>query len=94
MAVLDNVLWRGEPIKAVIKFDKNTEYTVYTDLSLGNTGNFIKNINFGLREGNSNVNPLGISTSNNINMQVYDADDNLSPANQNSIYYGKVVNGV
>ena len=42
VAVLDNVLWRGEPIKAVIKFDKNTEYTVYTDLSLGNTDNFIK----------------------------------------------------
>ena len=94
MAVLDNVLWRGEPIKAVIKFDKNTEYTVYTDLSLGNTDNFIKNINFGLSEGNSNVNPLGISTSNNISMQVYDADDNLSPANPESIYYGKVVNGV
>lgn len=94
MAILENTLWRGEPVKAVIKFDSNTEYTVYTDLSLGNTENFIKQINFDLNEGNNRVNPLGISTSNNINMQVYDTSDNLSPANTESIYYGKVVNGV
>lgn len=94
MAVLEHALWRGEPIKAVISFDANTKYTVYTDVALTDNNNFIKQIQFSLSEGNNRVNPLGISTSNNVTLQIYDAEDNLSPANKNSIYYGKVVNGV
>lgn len=94
MAVLEKALWNGEPIKAVIKFDSSTEYTVFTSLDASTSGNFIKQIQFSLSEGNNRVNPLGIATSNSITMQVYDKNDNLSPANKNSPYYGRIVNGV
>lgn len=94
LALLEHTLWRGEPIKAVISFDSNNIYTVYTDITLATDGNFIKQIQFSLAEGNNRVNPLGISTSNSVNIQIYDTEDNLSPANKNSKYYGKVVNGV
>lgn len=94
MAVIEDKIWHGEPIKAVIKFDDKTEYTVYTDFEHSTSENFIKEIKFSLSEGNSSVNPLGIAVSNSINMQIFDKDDNLSPVNKNSIYYGKVVNGV
>lgn len=94
MAVIDRKLWNGEPIKAVIKIDDNTEYTVYSDSLYGNTQNYIRSINFNLGEGNSNVNPLGISSSNSISLEIYDANDDLSPANKNSKYFGKIVNGI
>lgn len=94
MAVIEKIQWNGEPIKAIIKFDSSNPYIVYNDSSYDNSGNFIREIEFNLNEGNSNVNPLGISTSNSISMQLYDTEDNLSPANTKGKYYGKVVNGV
>lgn len=90
-----DVLWHGEPIKAVIHIDSNTDYTVYTDGSYDSyAGNMIKSIKFNLSEGNNKVNPLGIASSNSISMSIYDKDDNLSPANEQSPYYGKIVNGI
>lgn len=95
MAVLDTIYWKGEPLKLVIKFDKNNQYTVYSDKSYdSDSDNFIKEVNFNLSEGNSNVNPLGVAVSNSISMSLYDGNDYLSPANKKSPYYGKVVNGV
>lgn len=95
MAVLDTIYWKGEPLKLVIKFDKNTQYTVYSDKSYNSdSNNFIKEVTFNLSEGNSNVNPLGVAVSNSISMRIYDENDYLSPANKKSPYYGKVVNGV
>lgn len=94
MAIIEKIQWNGEPIKAVIKFDNDNKYVVYSDLDYADSENFIKEISFNLNEGNNNVNPLGVNTSNSISMQIYDACDNLSPANKNSKYYGKVVNGV
>lgn len=95
MSVLDTINWNGEPLKLVIKFDNNNLYTVYSDKYYdSNSNNFIKEVNFSLSEGNSKVNPLGIAVSNNINIKLYDENDYLSPANINSPYYGKIVNGV
>lgn len=94
MAVLDTINWKGEPLKLVIKFDDNNLYTVYSDKIYSSNNNFIKEVNFNLSEGNSSVNPLGIAVSNNISMKLYDENDYLSPANIDSPYYGKVVNGV
>lgn len=94
MAEIEKILWNGEPLRAVIKFDTNLIYTVYTYVDEQVNGNFIKQINFSLREGNSSVNPLGIATSNNISLQIYDANDYLSPLNTESPYYSKLVNGV
>jgi hypothetical protein len=95
VSILSNTTWQGEPLKLVINFGNNIYYTVYSDKSYDpNTNNFIKDADFSLSEGNTNVNPLGIAVSNNINLKVYDEDDALSPANINSIYYGKTVNGV
>ena len=28
MSVIENKYWQGEPLKAVIKFDENTEYMI------------------------------------------------------------------
>lgn len=94
MAVLKKQLWNGEPLKAVIKFGGGQTYTVFTSLDAGNSDNFIKQVDLNLGEGNSKVNPLGIATSNSINLQIYDKDDNLSPLNKKSPYYEKLVNGV
>lgn len=94
MAVIEKIQWNGEPIKAVIKFDNESPYIVYSDSRYDNSGNELREISFSLSEGNSNVNPLGVSTSNSISMQIFDTDDKLSPANINSRYFGKVVNGV
>lgn len=94
MALIEDVSWHGEPIKAVIHIDDSTEYTVYTDDDYSTSDNFIKQIKFSLSEGNNRVNPLGVSTSNTISLQVYDKDDALSPMNTSSKYYGKIVNGI
>lgn len=94
MAVITDKYWKGEPLKAVIKFDSTTNYTVYTNTEQSSNENWLYNASFSLSEGNNKVNPLGISTSNRVTLQIYDANDNLSPANINSPYYGKVVNGV
>lgn len=93
MGKLEAKLWRGEPIKAELQLGDST-YTVYTDSAYDNSGNFIKQINFSLTEGNDKVNPLGISSSNSITITIYDINDYLSPANTSSPYYGKTVNGV
>ena len=92
MLVIENKYWRGEPLKAVIKFDENTEYTVFTNTEQTSDSNWIYKASFSLSEGNNKVNPLGISTSNKVNLQIYDKDDSLSPANTKSTLYGKVVN--
>lgn len=94
MAVISTKTWQGEPLKAVIKFATGVEYTVYSDQKIASDGNWIYTADFSYKEGTSSVNPLGVSTSNTVNISIYDADDNLSPANTNSIYYGKIVNGV
>ena len=94
MAVIEDKYWKGEPLKAVIKFDESTNYTVYTNNEQTADENWLYNASFSLSEGNNKVNPLGVSTSNRVTLQIYDANDNLSPANTSSPYYGKVVNGV
>lgn len=99
MAVLTDKMWHGEPLRATIKFGENLDYTVYTDNSYApqaqqDSMNLLKQIDFSLSQGNARVNPLGIAVSNSISMQIYDADDSLSPINLNSPYYGKVVNGI
>ena len=94
MSVIENKYWQGEPLKAVIKFDENTEYTVFTNTEQTSDSNWIYKASFSLSEGNNKVNPLGISTSNRVTLQIYDKDDSLSPANTKSTLYGKVVNGV
>lgn len=93
MALITDVMWRGEPIKAILHLGSST-YTVYSDTRYSTDGNFIKQINFTLNEGNSNVNPLGISTSNSVTIQIYDMNDYLSPDNTKSPFFGKTVNGV
>lgn len=100
MADIENKIWNGEILKAVIKFDPSSslEYTVYTSLNTGTAtdikGNFIKDIEFSLSEGNDRVNPLGVAISNTISIEIFDSNDNLSPTNINSPYYGKIVNGI
>ena len=89
--VITNKYWNSENIKAVIKFDEVTEYEVYMDST---DDKFITRLDVTLNEGNSKVNPLGIMTSNSINICIYDADDSLSPSNEDSIYRDKIMNGV
>lgn len=89
---IENKYWRGEPLKAIIKFANSGNYTVYTDK--GESNNFINSAKFSLSEGNNRVNPLGVSMSNSVTLEIYDESDSLSPANTTSKYYGDIVNGV
>jgi hypothetical protein len=92
MAVISNKLWNGEYLKCVIKFDDNTTYTVYNNRA--NNNNFIYSASFSLKDGNTNVNPLGINESSVLYLKLYDVNDYLSPLNTNSPYYNKMNNGV
>ena len=94
MAELTKVTWNGEPIKVNIYFESDDVYTVSTVSNGLEADSFIKKISFAMSEGNNKVNPLGIATSNRISLQIYDKDDNLSPMNKSSIYYGKILNGI
>lgn len=89
--IIERALWNGEYIKANIYLDDSTVYTVDND---SDNVNFIKSISMDLSEGNNSVNPLGISSSNSIDIEIYDSLDRLSPGNIHSPYYGKTVNGV
>ena len=94
MATLNNKNWRGEPLKATIYFSDSLTYTVYNKKSYSDSPNFIESLSLRLTEGNNKVNPLGISSSNSITLKIFDMQDNLSPANKNSPYAGKMVNGI
>ena len=96
MAIISNKMWRGEYLKCVIKFDTNTTYTVYNNPDGGilNNVNYIESASFSLKDGNTNVNPLGINESSVLYLKLYDVDDYLSPLNTSSPYYGKMNNGV
>ena len=94
MAIITNKYWHGEPIKVVIKFNGVVVYTAYTKTPTNTDANWINKSTFSFSEGNNSVTPLGVATSNKATLEIYDAGDNLSPANTNGIYYGKCVNGV
>jgi hypothetical protein len=49
VALITDVMWRGEPIKATLHLGSST-YTVYSDTRYSTDGNFIKQINFTLNE--------------------------------------------
>lgn len=88
---IEDTLWRGEYIKAVIFFSDDDVYEVENN---NENSNFIKSLNISLSEGNNSVNPLGINSSSGIDIEIYDNDDYLSPGNVQSPYYGRTVNGV
>lgn len=95
MAVLSTEKWQGEPLKININFNDSTTYTVYSDKDYSpNSQNFIKSAKFHLSEGNNKVNPLGVATSNSLNLQIYDEDNYLNPSNTDSPYYGMMINGI
>ena len=48
MAVIEDKYWKGEPLKAVIKFDESTNYTVYTNNEQTADENWIYNASFSL----------------------------------------------
>ena len=89
-----DVLWKGEPLKAIFHFGNNNDYTVYTDKQYDASGNIINKVSFRLSESNTAVNPMGICSSNSMSIEIFDKDDALSPANVDSYLYGLVVNGV
>lgn len=94
MAEVMNQLWKGETLKAEIKFAPDKIYTVYNRPDLSPEGAFIKEIKFRFSEGNNKVNPLGVATSNTAALQIYDPLDRLSPINDKSPYFGYIVNGI
>ena len=96
MAKLEELQWRGEPLRAKIYFTDTEVYEVYTDTSYTEprSSSFIKQASFRLSEGNNNVNPLGISSSNTVSLQIYDENDYLTPTNTDSPYYNYLVSGI
>lgn len=79
-----NTYWRGENIKMVLHLGSNT-YTSYMyndpNSQISNTDKFILSINIDDSDGNCNVNPLGIMSSDRVTITCYDKDYTLSPAN-------------
>lgn len=93
MAVLSDKLWTGECIQMKLHIDENTVY-VASSIQDEETGIFIQSASFSKSDGNTNVNPLGIASSDSVNLSIFDPSDNLSPANTNSPYYGKLASGL
>lgn len=97
MAVLANKQWTGELIQMKLYIDVNT---VYITDSLGvydsniTLTSLIESVSFSKSDGNTNVNPLGVASSDSVGLKIYDINDALSPANLGGPYAGKLTNGL
>lgn len=87
------IYWQGEQLRATFQFP-SAPYVAVTNPHAGTVNNWIINADFSLSDGNARVNPLGVAMSNSASLTIYDADDDLSPGNTSSPYYGETVNGV
>lgn len=96
MAEITNKFWRGEPLRITIDFETEglDNYVVYSSPEYDNSDNYIYSAKFSISEGNNKVNPLGVAASNTLSIKIFDTENKLSPSNTESIYYGKMVNGV
>ena len=97
MAVLANKQWTGELIQMKLYIDTDEVYTtdslgVYD--SSGTLTSLIESVSFSKSDGNTNVNPLGVASSDSIGLKIFDINDALSPANLNGPYAGKLTNGL
>ena len=89
MAEITNKFYRGEPLRATIYFDSETEYQITT--AADENGNSIVSAEFNYNEGNNNANNiLGINTPNKLSLKLYDSSNNLSPSNSESPYFNKI----
>lgn len=97
MAALTNKQWTGELIQMKLYIDVNT---VYITDSLGvydsniTLTSLIESVSFSKSDGNTNVNPLGVASSDSVGLKIYDINDALSPANLGGPYAGKLTNGL
>lgn len=88
-----DVLYNNEQLRATIKFPSG-DYVALSDKPSTELDKLLLSAEFSLRDGNAAVNPVGTMMSNSASLVIYDADDNLSPGNTSSPYYGEMVNGV
>ena len=88
-----DVLYGNEELRATIKFPSG-DYVALSDKPSTELDKLLLSAEFSLRDGNTAVNPVGTMMSNSASLVIYDADDNLSPGNTESPYYGEMVNGV
>lgn len=88
--------WVGQYIKMKLYIGNSIyESTMYyPDGTVdGSKNKFIKSLNFSYSDGNNNVNPLGVMSSDRVTLVCYDNSCVLSPSNVNSPYYGQLNNG-
>lgn len=83
-------LWAKENLRSVITFYDGSTYVAETTGTL----NLIKSASFIWRLGNDTSNPLGITSASSVTLELWDANDCLSPTNTKSPYYGKLDFGV
>jgi hypothetical protein len=83
-------LWAKENLRAVITFYDGSTYVAETTGSL----NIIRSASFIWRLGNDSSNPLGITSASSVTLELWDANDYLSPTNTKSPYYDKLDFGV
>lgn len=88
---IENKYWTGEPIKMTLYIDDDV-YTSQTNVVTREK--FIQSLSFTRSEGNTSVNPLGITSSNKVTINCFDINDNLSPANNQGAYAGRLTNGL
>lgn len=92
MSIITPALWQGQDLKFTLYIDDENTYEATT---IGDTSNkFIHSISFNKSEGNTSVNPLGIASSDRVNISVFDPEDLLSPANTSGPYVDKLTTGL
>jgi hypothetical protein len=82
--------YNGEGLRAELTFADGSGYTVDTFGS----PNYTSKAHFLWVKGNDKADPLGIPVSSSVSLELYDPDDNLSPINTASPYYGLLELGI
>lgn len=88
--------WVGQYLKMKLYIGNDIyESTMYyPDGTTDNSKNkFIKSVSISAHDGNNNVNPLGVMSSDRVTIVCYDSNCLLSPSNVNGQYYGQLNNG-
>lgn len=88
-----DVLYGNEELRATIKFPSG-DCVALSDKPSTDINRLLLSAEFSLRDGNTSVNPVGTMMSNSASLVIYDENDDLSPGNTSSPYYGEMVNGV
>ena len=85
--------WNNPQFKVKLTFDNGEIFETTTEND-NSSSSCCVNLQINESEANIMGNPLGIFTSNTVNLEIVDKTNSLIPTNNNSKYYGYMRNGV